>query len=116
LPEESVPSDAQEGEYSEHSSVDVPRLGQFDLREDLRNVRFYGALGDEQASGDGPVGHALGDEPEHLSLTLGELSEGILAPPSTQQARHDGRIDDSLPLADPPQRVDDRGDVEDTLL
>jgi hypothetical protein len=31
-------------------------------------VGFHGALGDEQPGSDGPVGHALGDEPEHFPL------------------------------------------------
>jgi hypothetical protein len=37
---------------------------------------LHGALGDQQAGGDGPVGEPLGDQCQHLALAFGELVEG----------------------------------------
>jgi hypothetical protein len=44
--------------------------------EDLGDVGFDGAFGDVQPGGDGPVGQALGDQPEDLSFPLAEVGEG----------------------------------------
>ena len=43
-------------------------------------------------------------------------SERILAALATHEPRHDRRVDHALPVDDPPQRVDEHGDVEDPLL
>jgi len=36
---------------------------------------FDGAFGDVQPGGDGPVGHALGDQPEDLSFSFADLGK-----------------------------------------
>ena len=48
-----------------------------ELEEDLFDVGFDGAFGDEQAGGDGPVGQPLGDQGEHLTFAFSELAEGV---------------------------------------
>jgi hypothetical protein len=55
----------------------IGRLGQAKLLEDLGNVGLHGALGDEQPGGNGPVGHALGDQPEDLPFPLAEVGQGV---------------------------------------
>src|SRR5260370_41609543 len=66
---------AQVGEDGEHAAVGV-RVGvEAGLLEDLLDVGFDGALGDEQAGCDGPVREALGKQSEHLALTPAELLE-----------------------------------------
>src|SRR4029453_12883594 len=68
-------SGAEEGEDGQHAAVLIGRLGEAELPEDLGHVSFDGALGDVQPGGDGPVGHAFGDQSEHLSFPLAEEGE-----------------------------------------
>jgi hypothetical protein len=49
--------------------------GEGEFEEDLLDVGLDGALGDEQAVGDGPVGQPFGDEREHLAFRSPELVE-----------------------------------------
>jgi hypothetical protein len=94
----------------------VGRLGQVEFLEDLGDVGFDGAFGDDQSGGDGPVGPAFGDQPEDLSLPLAEGGQGVLPAAPPHQARDDRGVDHRLPVHDPSQGVDDGGDVEDALL
>jgi hypothetical protein len=56
------------GEDGEDAAVLVGRLGRVELVEDLGDMGFDGAFGDQWPGGDGPVGHALGDRPETCRL------------------------------------------------
>jgi hypothetical protein len=94
----------------------VGRLGQPELPEDLRHVGLGGAFGDDQPGGDGPVGHALGDQPQHLSFPLAQFSERVLPAAPPDQARDDRGVDHRLPVHDAAQGVHHGGDVEDALL
>jgi hypothetical protein len=76
-------SGVEEGQDGKHAAVLVGRLGEAELLEDLGDVGFHGAFGDIQPGGDGPVGHALGDQPEDLSFPLTEDGEGVLSPASS---------------------------------
>ena len=63
-----------------------------ELEEDLLDMRFDGALGDEQVGGDGPVGEPLGDQCQHLALAFGEFVEGV--GPGGEEPGDDRRVDD----------------------
>src|SRR4029450_7102683 len=71
-------SGAEEGEDGQHPAMLVRRLGQVELLEDLGDVGLHGALGGVQPGGDGPVGHALGDQPQDLSFPLAEDGQRVL--------------------------------------
>jgi hypothetical protein len=79
-------------------------------------VRLDGAFGDVQSGGDGPVGHALGDQPEDLSFPLAEAGEGVGPAAASDQARDDRGVDHRFAVHDAAQGVDDGGDVEDAFL
>ena len=59
---------------------------------------------------------ALGDQPEDLSLALGQLVERALSRGRPTSRDDDRRVEDALAFVDPPQRVDEHGDVGDALL
>src|SRR4029453_16259902 len=90
-------SGAEEGEDGQHPAVLVGRLGQAEFLEDLGDVGFDGAFGDDQPGGAGPVGPALGDQPEDLSFPLAELGQGVLPAAPSHQARDDRGVDHRLP-------------------
>ena len=46
--------------------------------EDLGDVGLQGAFGDVQSGGDGPVGHTLDDQYEHLRPRWLRVTKGIL--------------------------------------
>src|SRR4029453_18251663 len=71
-------SGAEERQDGQYPAVLVGRLGEAELLEDLGDVGLHGAFGDVQPGGDGPVGHALGDQPEHLPLPPPEDGQGAL--------------------------------------
>lgn len=52
--------------------------GEGEFAEDLLDVDLDGALGNEQAVGDGPVGQPNCEEREHLAFLSGELVEKLL--------------------------------------
>src|SRR5258708_40239575 len=66
---------AQVGEDGEGAPVGAGVGAEAELEEDLLDVGFDGALGDEQAGGDGLVGQPFGDQSEHLTFPFGELVE-----------------------------------------
>ena len=70
----------------------------------------------KSALADGVVREAFGDEAEHVALALAELVDRVSLAPSPEKPRDDRRIDDGLPLAQPPQRVDERGRIVDAVL
>src|SRR4029450_11549982 len=86
-------SGAEEGEDGQYPAVLVGRLGQAQLLEDLGDVGLHGAFGDEQPGGDGPVGQALGDQPQHLPLPLTKHGQRVLAAASPDQAGDDRGVD-----------------------
>jgi hypothetical protein len=61
------------------------------------------------------LGHAFGDKGQDLSLSLGELGDGVLSAPTPHQARDDRRIDQRFAINDAPQRINNGCDVEDPL-
>ncbi len=63
-----------------------------ELEEDLFDVRLDGALSDEQAPSDSPVGESFRDEAENFSLAPGQLGERIFAALAADEARDDRRI------------------------
>src|SRR6266536_3873232 len=52
-------------------------VGQAKLRQDVAHVRLDRLLGEHELPGDLSVGLALGDEPEHVHLSLGEGLYGV---------------------------------------
>ena len=62
------------------------------------------------------VRSTFGHQAQHLVLALGELTERIGIPAATNQAGHDRRIDDALPLADPVDGVGEHGDIREPFL
>jgi hypothetical protein len=88
---------AEEGEDGQHPAVLVGRLGEAEFLEDLGDMGLHGAFGDVQPGGDGPVGHALGDQPEDLSFPLAEGGQRVLPAASADQALDDRRVDHRLP-------------------
>ena len=62
-------------EDGEDAPVGAGADGEGEFEEDLLDAGLDGALGDEQAVGDGPVGQPFGDEREHLAFRSGELVE-----------------------------------------
>src|SRR5216683_497606 len=87
-----------------------------ELEEDLLDVCFDGALGDEQAGGEGPVGEPLGDQREHLALAFGELVEGAGPAFAGKNAGDDRRVDDCLAVGEAAEGVDQVRDVEDAFF
>ncbi len=69
---------AQEGQNCEYAAMIVGSLLKAKLCEEAAGMRLYSALGDEQASGNGPIRPALSDEPEHFPLPLCEFIQGSL--------------------------------------
>jgi hypothetical protein len=61
---------AQVGEDGEDAAVGARLGSEAEFPEDLVDVSFDGALGDEQAGGDSPVGQPLGYQREHLTLAF----------------------------------------------
>jgi hypothetical protein len=82
-------SGAEGGENCQHPAVLVGRLGEAEFLEDLGDLGLDGALGDDQPGGDGPVGYALGDQPQDLSFPLAEDGWRVLPAASPDQARDD---------------------------
>ena len=91
---------AQVGEDGEDAAVGAAVVAEAELLEDLLDVGLDGALGDEQAGGDGPVREPLGDQREHLALAFGELVEGVGAAFAGEQPGDDRRVDDGLPVGE----------------
>jgi hypothetical protein len=73
--------------------------GEAELLEDLLDVGFDGAFGDEQAGGDGLVGQPFGDQRERLALAPAELAEGVGAAFAGEQPGDDRGVDDGFPSA-----------------
>ncbi len=59
------------GEHGELHPVPQRELGQ-----QPRHVRLHGRLAEEQLGADRGVGHAAGDQAEHVELTLAQVGEG----------------------------------------
>src|SRR5260370_11465606 len=107
---------AQVGEDGEHAAVGV-RVGvEAELVEDLLDVGFDGALGDEQAGSDGPVRESLANQNEHLALTPAELIERVSTAFTGEEPGDDRGVDDSLPVAEATEGVDQVRDVEDAFF
>jgi hypothetical protein len=70
------------------------------FEENLLDVGFDGALGDEQAGGDRPVRESLGDQGEDLALALAELVERIGPALAGEQPGDDRGVDDGLPVSE----------------
>ena len=87
-----------------------------ELEEDLFDVGFDGAFGDEQAGGDGPVGQPLGDQGEHLALTPAELIEAVGTAFAGEEPGDDRGVDDCLPVGKATEGVDQVRDVEDAFF
>src|SRR5258708_32497105 len=91
---------AQVGEDGEHAAVGV-RVGvEAELLEDLLDVGFDGALGDEQAGSDGPVRESLGNQSEHLALTPAELIERVSTAFTGEEPGDDRGVADSPPVGE----------------
>lgn len=75
-------------------------------------MRLDGALGHEQPGGDRAVRHALGHQPQDFSFPIGEPGQRVGPAPPAEQAGDDRGVDDRFPVHDPPEGVDDGGDVE----
>jgi hypothetical protein len=87
-----------------------------ELEEDLLDVCFDGALGDEQTGGDGPVGEPLCDQCQHLALAFGELVEGVGPAFAGEEPGDDRRVDDCLAVREAAEGVDEVRDVEDAFF
>ncbi|SNQ45832.1 hypothetical protein FRACA_1140006 [Frankia canadensis] len=95
---------------------------ELELLQDVANVVLHRVLADVQLLGDVAVVHALGDEPQHLHLPVGEPGRGQLRPvvlvldhgrELAEELRRHGRADQALPAVD---RPDVRGDLVDRDL
>jgi hypothetical protein len=69
-----------------------------EFAEDLLDVPFDGAFGDEQSLGDGGVRAAFGDESEYLALAGGQVLERIGLSVTAEEPGDDRRIDHGLAL------------------
>jgi len=90
---------AQVGEDGEDAPVRVRVGAEPEFLEDLLDVGLDGALGDEQAGGDGSVGQPLGDQREDLAFAFGELVDRIGATFAGEQPGDDRGVDDGSPSA-----------------
>jgi hypothetical protein len=103
---------AQICEDCEHPPVGT-RVGiEAEFLEDLLDVAFDSALGDEYAGGDGLVGKPFGDQSEHLPLAFGELVERVGAAFAGEEPGDDRWVDNRFPVGEAAERVDQVGDVE----
>src|SRR5215469_2024739 len=105
-------SAAQVGEDGEHTTVGVKA----ELEEDLFDVGLDGALGDEQAGGDGPVRKSLGHQGEDLAFTPAELVEGVGSAFTGKEPGDDRGVDDGLTIGEATEGVDQVRDVEDAFF
>ena len=67
-------------EHGEHAAMVLPGRPQPELVEDAGDVLLHDLRRDEQVTGDGGVGPALGEQREHLPLARGEFREGVPVP------------------------------------
>src|SRR5690625_1725151 len=73
-------------------------------------------LADEQLACDRRVRPALGHQLEHFTLALTQLAETRVVAGLRQQGRHDLRVEDRAPCSYPAHRLDELGDVGDSVL
>ena len=86
---------------------------QVQLGEDVADVLFHGAVAHDQLTGDGAVGAALGHEPEHLALAWRQAVQRVPSTRPGEQLGHDLGVEHRAPGTDPPDAVEELGDVGD---
>ena len=89
--------------------------GEAELGEDAGDVLLDGALGDDQAVGDGGVAAALGHQGEDVELAGAEGGQGVGAAAAEELGHHLG-VDGGAAVADPADGGQELADVGDPVL
>jgi hypothetical protein len=63
-----------------------------------------------------PIRATFSDQSKHIALSISERVERIGVAPLVHESRHDRRVDYALALGEPPERVNEDGDVEHAIL
>src|SRR5215213_10827873 len=109
-------SGAEVGEDGQDPPVVAGRRGEAELGEDARDVLLDGAVGDDQALGDGGVAAALGHEGEDVELAGAEGGQGVGAAAAAEELGDDLGVDGRAALADPADGGQELADIGDPVL
>ena len=105
----------EQREDGEHAAVVVLGVRKVELLEDPLHVPLDGPGAHEELLADGAVGAALGDQREHLALTVGEVVEGRAAMPADEPL-HDLGVERRPTRGDALDGVDELGGVSHPIL
>src|SRR6266571_3138296 len=102
---------AQEGQNCEYAAMIVGSRLKAKLCEEAAEMRLYSAIGDEQASGNGPIRPASAMSPSTSRSRSVSSSRGPFLARSVDQAGHDRGIDNALTFRNAPDGVGKDGDI-----
>src|SRR5439155_10369370 len=107
---------AEVGQHGEHPAVILRRRLQLELAEDDPDVALDGSFGEPEPIADRRVGTTLRHELEDLSFARREVVQRARRATPTEERRDHFGIDDRAAATDPLDRVDELGEVADTVL